>query len=50
MTAMIKELKATLDLGLLNVIFGAKVSVQYWRSFEHLEAYSRSKDHAHLPA
>ena len=24
--------------------------VQYWRSFEHLEAYARSKDAAHWPA
>ncbi len=24
--------------------------VQYWRSFEHLEAYARSQDHAHFPA
>lgn len=23
---------------------------QYWRSFEHLEAYARSKDRAHWPA
>ncbi len=27
-----------------------KIIVQYWRSFEHLEAYARSKEHAHLPA
>jgi hypothetical protein len=24
--------------------------VQYWRSFEHLEAYARSHDHLHWPA
>ncbi len=24
--------------------------VQYWRSFDHLEAYARSGDHAHFPA
>jgi hypothetical protein len=24
--------------------------VQYWRSFEHLEAYARSHDHHHWPA
>lgn len=24
--------------------------VQYWRSFDHLEAYARSKDDAHWPA
>ncbi|MFK7880140.1 DUF4188 domain-containing protein [Roseobacter sp.] len=29
---------------------GMGVIVQYWRSFEHLEAYARSKDNAHYPA
>ena len=24
--------------------------IQYWRSFDHLEAYARSKENAHLPA
>lgn len=24
--------------------------VQYWRSFDHLEAYARAKDRAHFPA
>jgi len=24
--------------------------VQYWRSFEHLEAYARNRDNAHWPA
>lgn len=24
--------------------------IQYWRSFEHLEAYAKSHDHAHFPA
>lgn len=27
----------------------ALINVQYWRSFEHLEAYARSKDHEHFP-
>jgi hypothetical protein len=31
------------SLGLLNLI-------QYWRSFEHLEAYARSRDASHWPA
>ncbi|MEO7965780.1 MAG: DUF4188 domain-containing protein, partial [Gemmatimonadaceae bacterium] len=26
------------------------VIVQYWRSFEHLEAYARAHDHVHWPA
>jgi len=25
------------------------INVQYWRSFEHLEAYARSKDREHFP-
>lgn len=29
---------------------GLGVSVQYWRSFDHLESYARSKDHSHFPA
>ena len=50
MPKMIKELEAKPELGFLGHIFGFKVIVQYWRSFEHLEAYARSKDHEHLPA
>jgi hypothetical protein len=26
------------------------VLIQYWRSFEDLEAYAKAKDHEHLPA
>ncbi len=29
---------------------GGGLIIQYWRSFEHLEAYARSKDHVHWPA
>ncbi len=29
---------------------GLGVIVQYWRSFDHLEAYARSKGNAHYPA
>ena len=50
MPRMIKELEANPDLGLLGHIFGMKVIVQYWRSFDHLEAYARARDNAHLPA
>lgn len=35
-------------LGLTNVGFG--IVLQYWRSFEHLEAYANARDRAHLPA
>jgi hypothetical protein len=54
MPRMLKELAADPALGLLHVRqqFGglSAVLTQYWRSFEHLEAYARSQEHAHLPA
>ena len=28
---------------------GMLINVQYWRSFDHLEAYARSKDREHFP-
>ena len=28
----------------------AGLTVQYWRSFDHLEAYAKSQDKAHFPA
>lgn len=53
MPKMLKELNAlpseeTGFLGATSVGFG--VIVQYWRSFEHLESYARSKDREHFPA
>ena len=50
MPRMLRELQERPELGLLGHIAGLKVIVQYWRSFDHLEAYARSKDHEHLPA
>lgn len=50
MPRMIKELQANPELGFLGHVMGAKVIVQYWKSFEHLESYARSKEHEHLPA
>ena len=54
MPRMLRELGADPELGLLNVqtFWAGRVlmGVQYWRSFEHLEAFARSRDHAHLPA
>jgi hypothetical protein len=35
---------------MLGYTQGLGVIVQYWRSFDHLEAYARSRDHAHWPA
>ena len=54
MPRMLVELSMKSELGLLNyrTHFGLRniVVTQYWRSFEHLEAYARSADAAHLPA
>jgi len=50
MPKMLKELRARPESGFLGAIFAPKVIVQYWRSFEHLEAYARSKDSQHWPA
>ena len=51
MPKMIKELESDPESGFLghNGIMG-KVIVQYWRSFDHLEKYARSKDNEHWPA
>ena len=50
MPKMLKELERRPESGFLGAIFGLKVIVQYWRSFEHLEAYARSTDGLHWPA
>lgn len=54
MIAMRRELAAAPELGLLHAqdfnSFPDVMSVQYWRSFEHLEAYAKSREGAHLPA
>jgi hypothetical protein len=38
------------DKGLLGYELGLPTIVQYWRSFEHLEAFARDKDDPHLAA
>lgn len=50
MPRMIRELEANPDSGFLGHFASQRVIVQYWRSFEHLEAYARSKDQEHWPA
>lgn len=54
MPRMLRELSAEPELGLLHVrqhFGGVNVMLlQYWRSFEHLEAYARSPEQQHLPA
>ena len=50
MPRLLKELAAHPEAGCLGTISGLGVIVQYWRSFDHLEAYARSHDHGHWPA
>ncbi len=51
MPKMIKELEADPSSGFLgyNGLMGTTI-VQYWKSFDHLEAYARNQDKAHWPA
>jgi hypothetical protein len=50
MNPMLKELERQPESGFLGHISAGFLIVQYWRSFEHLEAYARSHDHLHWPA
>jgi hypothetical protein len=50
MRPMLKELDANPSLGCLGYTFGWPVIVQYWRSFDQLESYAKSRDQLHLPA
>lgn len=53
MPSMVRELEKQPEMGLLHARthFGLRnvMVVQYWRSFEHLEAYARNKDATHFP-
>jgi hypothetical protein len=55
MSGMIKQLRAHPEKGALGSYFvliagvGPAV-IQYWRSFEHLEAFARGTDDPHIPA
>jgi hypothetical protein len=54
MPPMVRELEAHPEAGLLGAttgwMFGGPTLVQYWRSFELLEAYARDAERLHLPA
>ncbi|TFV95787.1 DUF4188 domain-containing protein [Algoriphagus kandeliae] len=53
MPKMLKELSMNPESGLLGFqLFGGipPVIVQYWRSFEHLEAYAKDREGLHYPA
>lgn len=49
MPKMIKELAANPESGFLGAESFGTTLVQYWRSFEALEAYARSHDGQHWP-
>ena len=48
MKHMLDYLVAHPEKGLLGYQMGLPVIVQYWRSFEHLEAFARDADDPHL--
>jgi Monooxygenase af470-like len=50
MPRMVRELAAHPELGCLHAELRLGLSIQYWRSFNHLEAYARDASHEHLPA
>jgi Domain of unknown function (DUF4188) len=50
MPRMIRELEKHPESGFLGHIMNLGVIVQYWRSFEHLEAYARDPNQLHWPA
>lgn len=53
MTKMLKELYRKPQLGLISheQWFGrTTMMIQYWKSFDQLEAYAKSRDTEHLPA
>jgi Domain of unknown function (DUF4188) len=49
MKAMLDELVAHPEKGLLGYRMGFPTIVQYWRSFEHLEAFARDPGDLHRP-
>jgi hypothetical protein len=49
MRAMLDDLVAQPEKGLLGYRMGFPAIVQYWRSFEHLEAWARDPDQKHRP-
>lgn len=50
MVAMLKELMEHPEKGLLGCRMGFPTIVQYWRSFDHLEAFARDVNDLHRPA
>lgn len=50
MNHMLKYLTERPELGLLGYQTMGSANVQYWRSFEHLEAFAKNTDDPHLAA
>jgi hypothetical protein len=50
MSHMLKYLVAHPEKGLLGYEMGFPTIVQYWRSFDHLEAFARDQDDPHMAA
>ena len=50
MNHMLDYLLKNPEKGLLGYEMGLKTIVQYWRSFDHLEAFAKNKDDPHLDA
>jgi hypothetical protein len=54
MPKMLQELSRQPELGLLHAEFFVSwrnvMTLQYWRSYDHLHAYAHARDRAHLPA
>ncbi len=50
MPRMLRELRAAPESGFLGAEMFFGIIVQYWRSFEQLEAYARKPDAKHFPA
>jgi hypothetical protein len=47
---MLNELKAHPEIGCLGYFVSGMTVVQYWRSFDLLEAYAHSRNGEHWPA
>lgn len=50
MPRLLRELESRTDSGFLGAVVSLPVIIQYWRSFEHLEAYARDPKCLHFPA
>ena len=50
MPKMLRELSAHPESGCLGTMSAGFTIVQYWRSFDHLERYARSREREHWPA